>query len=128
MCNDKFQRNSAAQSDIYPYRVNYDRYHEASIVLVLKNQLTLGTAEVKRHSRLLAIVPWLQIAFLPFKVTYKVQFQICLRNLQNTLNANIKKESHIAVSSEFARLSSMLPDREALTWTSLLQECQYLSP
>lgn len=74
MCRNKFQRNPATQTK--ESLLLQSKLGQTALVLLLKNWLTLGTAEVQRLCRHLAIVPWLGAAFLPFKVSYKLQFQI----------------------------------------------------
>lgn len=74
MCKKKFQRNPATQTK--ESLLLQSKLGQTALVLLLKNWLTLGRAEVKRFCRHLAIVPWLGVAFLPFKVSYTLQFQI----------------------------------------------------
>lgn len=84
---NKFQRNPATQTKESLLLLR--KLGQTAFVLLLKDWLTLGTAEVQRLCRHLAIVPWLGISFLPFKVSYKLQLQIWNSSLKKTLDTNI---------------------------------------
>lgn len=84
MCKKKFQRNPATQTK--ESLLLQSKLGQTALVLLLKNWLTLGRAEVKRFCRYLAIVPWLGACIS----TLQSELHTAISNIEQEFEADSK--------------------------------------